>query len=154
MKNSQSYITKQGFVKLQQELIELKEARRDIASRIQEAKELGDLSENAEYQEAKNAQAFNEGRILDIENILKNAEVIEENNHDNQTIRVGCTIKVKSGQAEHQYKIVGSNEADPVKGFISNESPLGVAFMDKKVGDIVEVEVPKGLVKYKIISIE
>ncbi|MFA4937248.1 MAG: transcription elongation factor GreA [Patescibacteria group bacterium] len=152
MNNNQSYITKQGLQKLKQELVELKEARRDIASRIQDAKELGDLSENAEYQEAKNAQAFNEGRILDVENVLKNAEVIKETRQNN-TVQVGSSIKVKSDGEEADYKIVGSNEADPSQGLISNESPLGTAFIDKKLNDVVEVEIPSGKKSYTIISI-
>ncbi|MFH1111680.1 MAG: transcription elongation factor GreA [Patescibacteria group bacterium] len=154
MTNGQSYITKDGLLKLKQEYKELREARREIANRIQEAKELGDLSENAEYQEAKNAQAFNEGRILDIENVLKNAEVIEENDNHSQIIQVGSTITVESGGKKQTYKIVGSNEADPASGVISNESPLGQAFIGRKVSDMVEVQVPKGAVRYKIVSVE
>ncbi|MFH1866926.1 MAG: transcription elongation factor GreA [Patescibacteria group bacterium] len=154
MSSGETYLTKEGLLKLKEELEQLKKARKDIANRIQDAKELGDLSENAEYTEAKNAQAFNEGRIIDIENILKNASVIEENNHNVTEVQIGCRLKVEQDGHEQEFSIIGSSEADPSKGLISNESPLGVAFMNKKAGDVVEVEVPKGLVKYKIISIE
>ncbi len=151
--DGQNYVTKEGLAKLQAELHELKTVKRkELANRIQEAKELGDLSENAEYAEAKNDQSFTEGRIMEIENMFKNVVVISEE-QSNGEVRVGSTIKVKSESGERAFTIVGSNEADPVNGRISNESPLGEGFLGKKVGDTVEVTVPKGVVNYKILAI-
>ncbi|MBI5465943.1 MAG: transcription elongation factor GreA [Candidatus Kerfeldbacteria bacterium] len=150
----QAYVTKEGLQKLKEELKELKTVKRkEIAWRIQEAKELGDLSENAEYAEAKNEQAFIEGRIIEIENMLKNVAVITSGQADG-FVRVGSTITLKYDSSERQYTIVGSNEADPSKGLISNESPLGQAFLGCKVGDTVDVKVPAGVVKYKIVAIK
>lgn len=146
------YLTKAGLKKLEEELELVRKKRREIAHRIQEAKELGDLSENAEYAEAKNAQAFNEGRIQEIDEILKNAVMIEDN-VSNSYVKPGCSIKVMVDGVEKTFTIVGSNEADPGKGLISNESPLGEAFMNRKVGDTVEVMAPKGKIIYKILEI-
>lgn len=154
MSGEQSYVTKDGLLKLQQELEQLKKARKDIANRIQDAKELGDLSENAEYAEAKNALAFNEGRIIDIENILKNAEVIVDDGKSNGQVKVGSKVFVTSEGQDKIFTIVGSNEAEPAAGLISNESPLGQALLSKKVGETIEVAVPKGKVAYKIIQVE
>lgn len=149
----QAYVTKDGLAKLKAELKQLKTVKRkEIAGRIQEAKELGDLSENAEYAEAKTEQAFIEGRIIELENTLKNASVISEE-ASGEVVQIGSTVMLKAGDTDKQYTIVGSNEADPSKGLISNESPLGQAFLGKKVGDIVEVKVPKGVVKYKVIKV-
>ena len=152
--DTQSYVTKEGLLKLKDELKQLKTVKRkEIAWRIQEAKELGDLSENAEYAEAKNEQGFIEGRIIEIENMLKNVAIITAGEVDG-FVRVGSTISLKVDSTERQYTIVGSNEADPVKGLISNESPLGQAFLGRKVGDMVDVKVPVGVVKYKIVAIK
>ena len=153
MSDIQSYITKDGLAKLKDELKELKNVKRkEIAWRIQEAKELGDLSENAEYAEAKNEQAFTEGRIIEIENTLKNAVVIDKSG-GNGVVQVGSSITAKTEAGSRQYTIVGSNEANPVKGLISNESPLGQAFLGRKAGETVEVKVPAGVVKYKIEAV-
>jgi transcription elongation factor GreA len=154
--DGQTYLTKAGLVKLKQELKDLKTVKRkEIASRIQDAKELGDLSENAEYAEAKNEQAFSEGRIIELENIVKNATVIDESNHSNGNgmVHIGSTVTIKSEDGEKQYTIVGSNEVNPVKGFISNESPLGQALIGRKVGDKLAFKAPKGLVEYKILKV-
>lgn len=139
---------------MKKELEELKgPRRREISERIQEAKELGDLSENAEYVEAKNDQAFVEGRILEIESILKNATIIKQKTKKRDRVEVGSKIKIEDGETIKEYYIVGSNEADPSTGKISNESPLGQAFIGKKIGDIVEIKVPHGSKKFKIIAI-
>jgi transcription elongation factor GreA len=151
---SEQIITQEGYDKLRDELNMLSVVRRkEIAERIEKAKELGDLSENAEYSEAKDTQALNEGRILELTNILKNVTVVE-NGHSSEEVSMGSKVTVKSGNGEKQYTIVSFNEADPVNGKISNESPLGVAFLHKHKGDQVEVETPKGMFKYKIVAIE
>ncbi len=151
--DGQQYLTSEGLAKLKSELKELKTVKRkEIAQRIQEAKELGDLSENAEYAEAKTEQAFIEGRIIELENILKNALVIKSDKNSDQ-VKVGSSLKVKTQTGELTLTIVGSNEADPTRGLISNESPLGQALLGRKVGDMVEVKVPAGIVKYSILEI-
>ena len=151
--NGDAYLTKDGLEKLKSELKELKTVKRkEIAGRIQDAKELGDLSENAEYAEAKDQQAFTEGRIVELENTIKNAQVISDENTGG-VVHIGSTIKLSSDAGDKQYTIVGSNEANPPQGLISNESPLGQAFIGRKVGDTVEVKVPKGTVRYKILSV-
>lgn len=155
MAEKATYITKQGLQKLEAELDELvRVRRREIATRIQEAKELGDLSENAEYQEAKNEQAFNEGRIDELENIIKHAEIIPDEVKQADVVQVGSTVEATNGNGSTTFVIVGSNEADPLAGRISNESPLGQALLGKKVSDRVRVETPKGQVEYTIASIQ
>lgn len=154
MTERQTFITADGLEKLRQELKHLKTVkRREIAQRIQEAKELGDLSENAEYAEAKNEQAFVEGRIAELEAVVKNAVIIHQEKNAEQ-VRVGSKVKAKveNGQVE-TYSIVGSNEADPKNGRISNESPLGQAFLGKRVGDAVVIEVPGGKRSLQIVGI-
>lgn len=152
--DGQQYITKDGLAKLKSELKELKLVKRkEIALRIQEAKELGDLSENAEYAEAKNEQAFIEGRIIELENTFKNAVVISENNQSHE-VKIGSSLKVEVNGDSKNLTIIGSNEANPSQGLISNESPLGQALLGHKIGDEVEVVVPAGMVRYKIVSID
>lgn len=147
-------ISQEGFDKLQEELNLLStQKRREIAERIERAKELGDLSENAEYSEAKDAQALNEGRILELTNILKNVTVVE-NHIGGGEVAMGSRVTVKCGDQEKHYTIVSFNEADPLNGKISNESPLGVAFLGHKKGAEVSVETPKGVMKYKITKVE
>ena len=149
------FITVEGLEKLKEELSHLKRTKRqDIAKRIQAAKELGDLSENAEYSEAKEQQALNEVKIAEMEETLKNAEMIDDRHSRSDVVQIGSTIKVKNGKAERVLTIVGSNEADPSEGKISNESPLAVSFLGHKVGDSVEVETPKGKAGYKIIEVK
>jgi len=146
-------ISQEGYDKLKEELDNLTTVKRkEIAERIERAKELGDLSENAEYSEAKDAQALNEGKILELMGILKNVTVVQSVNGGDEVL-MGSKIIVKSDKGEKEYTIVSFNEADPLNGKISNESPLGVAFLHKKKGDIVEVQTPKGVVKYKIMKI-
>lgn len=146
------FVTPEGLVKLNAELHLLKTAKRkELANRIQDAKELGDLSENAEYQEAKNEQSFVEGRIAEIEDMLKNVEII---NHTNSgMVQVGSTVVVEFNGKKQTFTIVGSNEADPPAGRISNASPFGQAFLGHKVGDIASVKTPTGLTEAKIIEI-
>lgn len=152
--NKATYLTPQGLTKLQDELRELKGVKRkEIADRILQAKELGDLSENAEYVEAKTEQSFIEGRVLELENMIRNAVVVEDSG-DSDTIRIGSVITIKTGSTKLEYHIVGSNEADPANGLISNESPLGSAFLGKHVGDSVPVETPRGTVTYEVVGIQ
>lgn len=155
MSDTITYLTKEGLEKLRQELDVLVHVRRkEIAARIQEAKELGDLSENAEYQEAKNEQAFNEGRIEELEATLRNVKVIDDGRaKSNGTVQVGSTVQADNGN-HHTLHIVGSNEADPLHGKISNESPLGQSLLGKKAGDQVTISTPKGQVTYTITKVE
>ncbi len=151
--NGQAYLTHDGLEKLRHELKQLKTVKRkEIAHRIQEAKELGDLSENAEYSEAKTEQGFTEGRIIEIENILKNAVVIEDTK-SSQEVRVGSTVEFEYQGKKTKYTIVGFNEANPSAGLISNESPIGQGLLGHKIGEVVEINLPRGVVNYKIISI-
>ncbi len=148
----QQIISEEGFHKLEEELQQLTTTkRREIADRIEKAKELGDLSENAEYAEAKEAQAFNEGRVAEITALLKNLTVVK--GHGRGQIGMGSKITVESGGQQKEFLIVSFNEADPLSGKVSNESPLGLAFLDKKIGDTVIVHTPKGDNKYKILKI-
>ncbi len=153
---NEQIISQEGYDKLKEEMNFLATVRRkEIAERIERAKELGDLSENAEYSEAKDAQALNEGRVLELVNILKNVTVVESHNNSHESVTMGSKVTVKSQEGkEKQYTIVSFNEADPLNGKISNESPLGVAFLNKRRGDNVEVETPKGIMKYKIMKID
>jgi len=145
------FITKEGFEKLKKELDELKNVRRkEIAERIEIAKDMGDLNENAEYHEAKDEQGFVEGRIAELEIMLPNAVIIERGNDG--CIGVGNTVRVSVKGKEKEYTIVGANEADPIVGRISNESPLGQAFIGKRAGDTVEVTAPSGKLLYHVIS--
>jgi transcription elongation factor GreA len=148
------YISQEGLEQLKKELEELKGRRQEIAKRLEEAKALGDLSENAEYQEAKEDQAFNEGKIVELAQIINEAVVINKN-QKNDIVRVGSTVKVKSDvNGAQTFVIVGSEEANPIEGKVSNESPLGKAFLGRKAGEIAEAETPRGKIKYKILSIE
>lgn len=148
------HLTKERLDELKAELDEAKKTgRNDIAERLKRAKEFGDLSENAEYSEAKEAQSKLEAHIVELENIIRNATIIKKV-HGKKTVDLGATVKVERDKKKAEYTIVGSNEASPEKGLISNESPLGTAFIGKKEGDVVEVETPKGIVKYTIISVE
>jgi len=153
---NKNYVTPEAYRLLKQELEELKtKKRKEIAEIIQDAKELGDLSENAAYQEAKDAQSVLETRILQLEMFLKNISIIRHasNNH---VIELGSTIEVKSltkSRNKKVFTIVGSHEAKPIEGKISNESPLGKAFLGREKGEIILVNTPQGEVKYKILKI-
>ncbi|MFZ7131006.1 MAG: transcription elongation factor GreA [Eubacteriales bacterium] len=157
MPQKEFILTYEGLKKLENELDYLKTVkRREIAERIKVAREFGDISENAEYDEAKNEQAFTEGRIVEIEHKLKIAKVIDEDDIVTDTVSVGALIKVKDVEFNEvlNYVIVGSAEANPVENKISNESPVGAALLGKKIGDIVSVEVPDGSVSFEILDIK
>jgi len=148
------YFSAEGLKKLKEELEQrLNALRPEIAARIREAKELGDLSENAEYAEAKEAQALNEGRIEEIKNVLENAILIDAKS-GRSTVGVGSSITVEAKGAAKEFVIVGAAESNPLEGFISNESPLGAAFLGHKKGDKVQVQTPKGPVEYKIVDVQ
>lgn len=154
--DKKNILTYQGLKKLEDELQELKVVRRkEVAAKIKEAREQGDLSENAEYDAAKDEQRDIEARIEDIEKILKNAEVVVEEEVDLDKISIGCNVKILDIEfdEELEYKIVGSTEANSLKGKISNESPVGKALLGKQVGDIVKVETLGGEFEYKVLSI-
>ena len=148
-------LTYEGLKALEDELHELKvNRRREVAQKIKEAREQGDLSENAEYDAAKVEQRDIELRIEEIDKILKNAEVVDDNDGDSSVINVGCTVTIKDLEfnEEMEYKIVGSTEADSLKGKISNESPVGKALIGAQKGETVEVETPAGIIKYEILD--
>ena len=146
-------VTQDGLNKLKAELEDrTTNVRQKIAKAIKEAKEQGDLSENAEYSAAKGEQAENEQRIAELENLLKEVEVVERDNNDSN-VQIGDKVTVKAQGKELNFEIVGSNEADPASYKISNESPIGGALIGSSVGDSVDVETPIGPVSYKIISI-
>ena len=150
-------LTYEGLKKLEDELQDLKVVkRREIAQKIKEAREQGDLSENAEYDAAKDEQRDIEARIEEIEAILKNAEVVVEEEVDLDKINIGCKVKILDIEynEELESKIVGSTEANSLKGKISNESPLGHALLGASVGDEVVVEAPAGEISYKVLSIQ
>ncbi|WP_066686703.1 transcription elongation factor GreA [Christensenella intestinihominis] len=156
MANEDVVLTHQGVKELEQKLEYLKTVRRlEIAEEIKTARAFGDLSENAEYDEAKNEQAKIEGEIVMLESMLRNATVVDQEDVDVQRVNVGTTVKVldKEYDEEIEYKIVGSAEADLSTNKISNESPVGRALLGKKVGNLVKVETPGGIVKLKILDI-
>ena len=152
------YISPEGLEKLKKDLKERQtNLRQEIAQRLDEAKSLGDLSENAEYSTAKEAQSFNEGKILELDKNIKESILLKPARKGQKKVKIGEMIEVKlvsSISNKQTFMIVGSQEADPGNGKISNESPLGKAFLDKEIGDIIEIETPKGKVKYKIIVIK
>ena len=153
MNNKPTYISKDGLEKLRAELDEMLAVRRpEVAQRIHDAKEHGDLSENAEYEDAKNEQAFTEGRIQTLQAMIKNATIIDEK-HSTDHVQIGSTVKVESEDGAESFTIVGSAEAKPADGKISNESPVGRALLGKKRGDKVLVRVPAGDFSYKIVDI-
>ena len=157
MAEKKNILTYAGLTKLENELQDLKVNKRsEVAEKIKEAREQGDLSENAEYDAAKDEQRDIEARIEEIENILKNAEVVDEDDVDTKTISVGCKVRIldKEYDEELEFKIVGSTEASSLNGMISNESPLGSALIGKKVNNVVSVETQDGVAKYKVLSIE
>lgn len=148
------YISAEGLEKLKEELHTLKTTRRqDIAARLEHAKSLGDLSENAEYQETKEEQELLERQIIELDGMIRNAVVIKSE-RPLDVVTVGSTVVVDSGRGSETYKIVGSEEAKPVEGKISNESPLGKAFLNHRIGNTVEVKTPSGVIEYKILEIK
>ena len=148
-------LTKEGLKKLQEELDHLKkDGRKEVAARLAEAISYGDLSENSEYDEAKNQQAFIEGRILELEEQIKNAEIISDK-VEKGTIQIGSTVTLqRTGEKDkHEYTIVGSTEADPMMHKISNESPVGASILGKKAKDKVKVQAPGGEMEYTILKV-
>jgi transcription elongation factor GreA len=150
----QQYLSQESFEEVKKELEALKTNKRaEIAQRLKIAKEYGDLSENSEYSEAREEQANVESRIFELEELLKNASIVEKQSGGN-TVEVGSTIMVKKGDKTAKYTIVGSYEAKPEEGKISDESPLGKAFLKRKVGEKVEIVTPAGKMSYEILKIE
>ena len=155
MEAKKNLLTYTGLKALEDELEDLKlNRRKEVSQKIKEAREQGDLSENAEYDAAKDEQRDIEARIEEIEKILKNAEVVVEDDVDSDKINVGCTVKLYDEEFEEEieYKIVGSTEANSLQGKISNESPVGKALIGGQAGETVEVETPAGMIKYQIID--
>ncbi|HET9906899.1 MAG TPA: transcription elongation factor GreA [Anaerolineales bacterium] len=150
----QTYLTPEGEAKLKIELAELTgHKREELAQRLRSAIQMGDLSENADYHKAKEDQAFLEGRIQEIEAVLRTAIIVEKTNSD--TVMVGCTVTIQEDNFPPEtYHVVGAKEADPRNGKISNESPIGKALMEHKVGDVVETDTPDGKIAFKILKIE
>ncbi|HBI17108.1 MAG: Transcription elongation factor GreA [Candidatus Moranbacteria bacterium GW2011_GWF2_34_56] len=148
-------ITKEGLKKLEEELNERQgKIRQEIARAIKEAKEQGDLSENAEYSEAKRQQSENESKIAILESMIKNSQIVEDSGSTDGFVRIGSDVGVKFNNKEVTFHIVGASEADPSNYRISNESPLGKALLGKKKGDVTKVETPTGAVKYSILSVK
>ena len=157
MEEKKNLLTYAGLKKLEEELHDLKVVKRkEVAEKIKEAREQGDLSENAEYDAAKDEQRDIEARIEEIEKNLKNAEVVVEDEVDLKKINVGCKVKVHDFEYDEdiEFKIVGSTEANSLEGKISNESPVGKALIGAEKGDIVKVEMPSGIMEYKVLKIQ
>mgnify|MGYP000123006931 FL=1 len=157
MSEQQVMLTEEGFEKLENELEYLEtEKRREVAKRIKVAREFGDISENSEYDDAKNEQAFVEGRIQEIKNMLSNAHVVKDEEITDKKVNLGTTVMLHDLDSEEKisYTLVGSAEADPLNYKISNESPIGKAILGHVIGDEVTVETPAGEVDYEIISIK
>jgi len=156
MEEKTQYLTKEGEARLRAELEQLEgPARADLARRLREAIQMGDLSENADYIAAKEEQGFLEGRIQELKYILRNAVIIENNGNHSGVVDLGTTVTIQEEDYPPEiYYIVGSKEADPANGRISNESPIGKALMGKRVGDVVPVETPGGVIHFRITKIE
>lgn len=156
MSEKEVILTPEGLAKLEQELEELKTVKRkEVAARIKEAISFGDISENSEYEESKNEQAFIEGRILTLEKMLRNARIITNEDVDTGVVSVGSKVKLKDLEFGDvvDYTIVGSAESDPMNNKISNESPVGQALLGKVKGAVVDVHVPAGVIQYEILDI-
>lgn len=154
MAQQPTYLTREGETKLRAELAELTGPRREeLSKRLRSAIQMGDLSENADYHKAKEDQAFLEGRIQEIEAVLRTAVIVDKTKSDVVTVSSHVTVQ-EEGFDPETYHLVGAKEADPRNGKISNESPIGRALMDHKVGDVVEAETPGGKIKFKILKIE
>ncbi|MFA5062041.1 MAG: transcription elongation factor GreA [Patescibacteria group bacterium] len=155
MSDKIQYLTADGLAALKKELQEIKDTRiPEIAARIDEAKQQGDLSENAEYHQAKDDMAWAQGRLRQLQYILDNAQVVESSGKNKETVIVGSTVVVKINENTKTYTIVGPQEANPLEGRISNESPLGGSFIGRKIGDKVEVQTPAGTQIYLILEIK
>ncbi len=153
--DTEYYVTPERLEELKVELEVLRTDKRiEVAKRLKRAKELGDLSENSEYTEAREEQSQVERRIFELERMIKNAVLIHKPQADRERIQIGSTFEASKGDTSQRFTIVGSSEAKPEAGLISNESPLGKAFLDKRAGDTVIVKVPIGEVTYRILKIE
>ena len=149
-------LTREGLEQLEQELENLRSVKRtEVKERLKEAIALGDLSENSEYDDAKNEQAFTEGRILELEKMIRNAKVSEDNAQQEGVISVGSLVKVRDIEFDeiNEYRLVGTVEADPMNNRISNESPVGRALLGHRAGEVIDVEVPAGVIKLEILEI-
>ncbi|MGE5589215.1 MAG: transcription elongation factor GreA [Bacillota bacterium] len=156
MAEKEVILTVEGLKKMEQELEHLKTVRRrEVAERIKQAREFGDISENSEYEDAKNEQAFIEGRILTLEKMLRNARVVDEADLNPNVVSIGSTVRLKDLEYNDTMEVtlVGSSEANPDDHKISNESPVGKAILGKKAGNVVEVTTPGGVMKFKILAI-
>ncbi len=148
-------LTSQGLQKIQQELLNLKERRKQVAERIRNAREYGDLAENSEYEDAKNEQSFVEGRILELEEMLRRSRVVAKNNATGtDKVELGSTVILKLDGKTLEYTIVSSSESDPASGKISSESPIGYSLLGKTKGEIVEIHTPNGKMNCKIVAIK
>lgn len=157
MSEKEVLLSLEGLKQLEQELFHLRTVKRlEVAERIKQAREYGDIAENSEYEDAKNEQAFIEGRILVLEKTLRNARVIDDPVAGNSKVALGSTVVLKDLEYGDtlEYAIVGTLEADPAHNRISNESPVGAAIMGKTVGDVVEVDAPVGAIKYEIVAVK
>jgi len=146
------HLTKEGVAELQAELAKLVAQRGDVADRIKTAREFGDLAENAEYQVARQEQEKNEARIAELEHIIGNVEIIKSSKSDSK-VRLGSKVTLEGGKGKKEFQVVGTVEADPLEGKISDESPIGRALLGKKVGDNVEIKTPAETATYKVVSI-
>jgi transcription elongation factor GreA len=152
MNDKPVYISKEGLEKMKRELEHLRTTKvREVAARIEKAKELGDLRENADYHDAKDEMAATQGRIFELDDAIKRAVVIEATQRD--AVGIGSRVLVRFNDKEKEFAVVGSTEADPLKGRISNESPLGLALIGKKVGEAAEVKAPSGVIRYEVLKI-
>jgi transcription elongation factor GreA len=157
MTEKEVILTREGLIKLEEELDHLKSVKRkEVAERIKVAISYGDISENSEYDDAKNEQAFIEGRVITLEKMLRNARIIQEHEVDTEAVSIGSTVILKDMEFndEVKYTIVGSAESNPLENKISNESPVGQALLGKKVGTIIDVNVPAGIIQYEILDIK
>lgn len=157
MTEKQVMLTEDGLRKMEAELEHLKSVRRrEVAERIKQAIEFGDISENSEYEDAKNEQAFIEGKVLTLERMLRNAKIIEHQDEHQDVVAIGSTVVLKDLEdgTQEEYTIVGSAEANPKERKISNESPVGEAILNQAIGSVVEVNVPAGVLKYQIMDLK
>jgi transcription elongation factor GreA len=155
-KTRPSYLTAEGASKIESELYELKGPQREaLALRLRDAIQMGDLSENADYHKAKEDQGFLEGRIQELEFVLRNAIIVEETSSPKNVVTVGVYVTVQEdGRDQEIFHIVGAQEANPRAGKISHLSPIGIALMDHRIGEVIEVETPGGIIRFRIVKIE
>lgn len=149
-----TYLSKEKHKEIQEELERLKsDGRRAVAERLKAAKDLGDLSENSDYQEARDDQARLESRIAALEEAIRNSVIVEKSGGATDAVRIGSKVKIKKGKENFEYTIVGSNESDPAKGLVSNASPMGLALMGKRVGEKAVMQTPKGAVTLEVLAL-